>query len=181
MRVLIMNASRSAVVALLPLFFFGIAACAVDPSSSSDAPSFRYVGAGSGCSNFFLYTENSGKTEALVVSGKSDSLALTTTPQTFLIQDRPGALDIHVDFFASGDNSNRYCSDVGGAQSPYAVWKAVRGEVEISVSEVNVPFNMPYRITVRLSNVEFRSPDGARSVVLPSLALENVMVGWLPG
>jgi hypothetical protein len=164
-----------------PLLLLAIAGCSVDPATHSSAPTLQYGRGGSGCSNIFVYAENIARTEVLVIQADRDSLALTTTPRTFTIEQNPAGLDLHIDLFDAPHDGNRYCSDIGTLNRPISQWSATRGRVEISVSTNDPSFNTPYQTTIRLYDVVFTNPQTGSTVTLPSLTLENVTVGWLPG
>ena len=166
----------------LLLLVAGAAGCGVT-GSEERAPELSYKTNGSGCANLMVYVENAARTEVLVVDADRDSLQLTTVPQTFIIEEKAGLLDLYIDLYRQPRNNTEYCSDImmPGANHLQERWRAIAGSVSISISDADLPFNTPYKANVRLSNIIFVDPTGARSVTLGSLAIDSVTVGWLPG
>ncbi len=167
---------------ILFLLLAGMTGCTTT-GAEQRTPTLSYSTTGGGCSNIFVYVENADRTEALVIQVDRESIDISTTPRSFMIEQTRDDLDLHIDLFYVTRSLDEYCSDIGvtGPKNLQARWTAIQGSAEISVSADDVPFNTPYQTTLRLRDVVFVESTSERTVTLDSLTIENVTVGWLPG
>lgn len=148
----------------------------------SQQPTLDFSEKGRGCSSFIVYKYSSDQTVAISVSGSREGLNLSLQEQRFDIANNE-RLSVKIREFADRSN-NFFCDDILGNEPQITrIWNGIDGQAEIVIIEDSVdvqPWQTPYRLTVRLSNVILRN-DAGETLTLETIDFTDVLVGWLPG
>ena len=145
---------------------------AAQNTPSADPIEFTVAANSGGCSNFLVYHYSDDRTFGLLLSGDSAQLSLSTSWQTYAL-DQP-SLSLTLYEFRQPLTSY-FCDDVVEAnEDPLETWDAQEGSVQIKIAG---PGQVPglYSIDVVLENVLV---NGQR---LDRIARSGIEVGWLPG
>jgi len=142
---------------------------------------FKFEEKAAGCSNFYVYKEDTATNRHLLVRGDRAKLGLDLTEKEFSVDAT--SLQIQILQFEH-EIGNYACDDVANDQGVIIdTWKAISGQVFIQITEDSIsvqPWEMTYKMTVKLKDIQLE--NAAKEVAnLPSEIFEEVYVGWLPG
>ena len=160
----------------IPLITLLVLGCRDDNAAQNTPTSnpieFTVAANSGGCSNFQIYHYSDDRTYGLLLLGDSAQLALSTSWQTYAL-DQP-SLNLTLYEFRQPLTSY-FCDDVVEAnEDPIEEWEAQEGSVQLKIAGPG-PVPGLYSIDVVLENVLV---NGQR---LDRIARNGIEVGWLPG
>jgi len=128
---------------------------------------FSFNETAAGCSNFYVYKENEEQRLHLYVQGDRDKLGLDLTEQEFTLPNEH--LTVEVLLF-DGEIGAYACDDVANDQAMViGTWAAISGTASIQITEDSIsvnPWEMTYRMTVKLKEVQLENADNSQAVIL---------------
>lgn len=149
--------------------------------ASSTPPAAAYGGEARGCSNVFVYKGTADGSQFITVQAEREKLGLKLgQKRTIDLATPTDGVTVGVDVYARAPSQERYCTDALSEDLIPTPWRAEAGTLVIELGE-NAEPNGAYRATVRLRDLRLVGPDRGTSVLVPSVELSNVLVGWLPG
>ncbi|MBX3203134.1 MAG: hypothetical protein KF894_33730 [Labilithrix sp.] len=151
-----------------------------------DVPQNVFGGDSSGCSNVIAFRATADGTQYAVVEIDKTRLALRLGEErTVDLGTSPDGVAVFVDVYARApDGGAAYCSDHRTAEPAMTRWSAEAGKLTIALAadpDARDEAAPTYHATLRLETVHFKSPEGGFAVVVPTIVIEDVRVGWLPG
>ncbi|MBX3209491.1 MAG: hypothetical protein KF764_30940 [Labilithrix sp.] len=161
----------------------------LDPASKEapprDVPQNAFAGTSQGCSNLIAFRGTADGTQYAVVELDAAKLALAVgETKTVDLGTDPEGVAVFVDVYARALEGAQYCSDARTEEPASTRWSAEAGKLTIALTADRPAGDAApptYRATLRLETVHFTSPEGGFAVVVPSVLIEDVRVGWLPG
>lgn len=161
---------------LVVLFCVGLLAC----SKESDVNDIFIATDAEGCSDFGVYTFNSGKSVGIGIYGDKDLMELDMTNKSFdLSTVNPDHLSVIIKEFSKG--GGRFsCGNLGGEDSRVVhSWTAESGTVSIQITDtMPIPDDSVfYNVNVTLQNVRFKHDRKNKYLTLEALELTNVTTG----
>jgi hypothetical protein len=150
-----------------------------------EVPQGSFTGARDGCSNLLAYRSSSDGTQFAVVTIDRELLHLELgAARTVDLGTTPAGVSVFVDVFANAvEGQSPYCAHARTEELALTRWTAQAGTLTIELaedSESTDPTRPTYRATLRLEKVHLVGPDGGFAVVVPSVVIDDVRVGWLP-
>jgi hypothetical protein len=151
-----------------------------------EVPQGTFTGVSNGCSNLIAYRGSADRTQYAVVQLDKSKVGVEIgSAKEVDLGDTPEGVDVFVDIYASAlDGETPYCTDYRTETPAMTRWKAQAGKlrIELAPDPTSSDATHPtYRATLRLETVHLVGPDGGFAVVVPSVVIEDVRVGWLPG
>lgn len=135
-----------------------------------------------GCSSFLVYKQDNIQHASISVFGMRDQLNLSTETVTIPLPN--DGLDVQVNEF-DGPIGSYFCDDVLGDEAEIlATHRPISGHAEITITADSIfvsDYSVHYDITVKLTDLEFVTPDSDQVEVIEELLFEEVRVGWFPG
>ncbi|MCW5834942.1 MAG: hypothetical protein KIS78_21250 [Labilithrix sp.] len=159
---------------------------AATEAAPRDVPQNVFEGDSQGCSNVVAFRATSDGTQYAVVQLDERKLALQAgEARTVDLGTSPEGVAVFVDVYARAlEGGAAYCSDDRTEEPPRTRWSAEAGKLTIELAadpDARAATAPTYRATLRLETVHFTSPEGGFAVVVPSIVIAGVRVGWLPG
>jgi hypothetical protein len=135
-----------------------------------------------GCGDVYIGVTNPGATIGLMFNGAPlCQLAYDMGGPQVRVSQLPST-DVELRLVL-GTSLDEGCSDVAPGPQISTQWDAVSGTVTLTVEPTGnmpQPFNLPADATLELTDVTFES-NGLDPVVIDSLIVSDVAVGWFPG
>jgi hypothetical protein len=156
---------------------------ATSASAASRAiPQGAFTGASGGCANVQAYRSSLDGTQFAVVEVERATLGLEPGGTKMVdLGEEPEGVAVFVDVYATAPSHEApYCTDDATSKPAVTRWVAQAGKLTIALTPAD-PANGSYRATVQLEKVHFVGPEGGFAVVVPSVVIEDVRVGWRPG
>ncbi len=170
MKYLILDEMNKFLILVTCIIGFG---CAVNKSTKTMHP---YSGNSAGCGNFIVYKLTDDETE--FVSIKVDISKIDLEKSQVYAIGKAEVVSINRKKYGASIGSS-ICNDVMIDPPKLLLEETANdGLVELTLTEENLvkaKNNQPYRVTVILKNVIFKS------IAVDYLQFDNVYVGWLPG
>lgn len=151
---------------------------------SREVPQSTFTGAGAGCSNVLAYRASADGTQYAIVKVDKNELGLEIgSKRTIDLGKSPTGVEVSVDVYASAPTGEKpYCTDYRTESPTVTRWNAQAGKLTIELTADPTSTDAEhYLATMRLESVHFTGPEGGMAVIVPSVVIENVRVGWLPG
>lgn len=148
-----------------------------------DVPQGAFTGDGEGCSNLLAFRASADETQFAVVQIDRAQLGLSVgQTKTVDLGTTPAGVEVYVDVYAAAIAGTKpYCSAGDGARPAMTRWMAEAGTLTITLGPDPEAGNSTYRATLRLEKVHLVGPDRGFAVVVPSVHMESIRVGWPPG
>lgn len=144
-----------------------------------EIPQNAFTGLGAGCSNLIAYRSSADATQFAVVNVDRALLGLAVgATRTVDLGTEPDGVEVSVDVYGSPvEGAMPYCK--GDGEPPvHTRWLAEAGTMTITLRAE--PDASTYRASIRLERVHFVGPEGGFAVVVPSIVIDDVRVGWSP-
>lgn len=149
-------------------------------------PAVAYGGTASGCGNVFAYRASADGTQFVTVEVQTDALGMKPGDKRVIdLGSAPASVRVAVEVFARAPKEP-YCTDFGSEKVASTTWSAEAGTLAIELgpkaaSSAGSGPSESYRATLRLQNVRLVGPERGTSVIVPTISIDDVLVGWLPG
>jgi len=171
--------TTTSLLLIFTLVFLSCDQSSNENNSTTTPESFVFDNDGSGCSNFLVY-ESNDQFYTIHISGRRDSLGISTVPMVF---DLPNdQLQVVVNQF-DGLIGNYYCDDVVGDEGTILnSYSPISGSAEIVITQDSIFVNdweLIYEISISLDNLIF--DVNGDEVEIKNNTFSNVRVGWFPG
>lgn len=153
----------------------------------SAPPAVAFAGAASGCGNVFAYRASTDGTQFVTVEVDVSALGMKPGDKRVIdLGSAPPSVRVNVDVFARVPKEPKYCSDVVSETVASTTWTAEAGTLAIELGPKTTSGTAAgpgetYRATLRLQSVRFVGPERGTSVIVPTIAIDDVLVGWLAG
>ncbi len=159
----------------IPLITLLILGCrddnTVQNNPSADPIKFTVAANSGGCSNFQIYHYSDDRTFGLLLSGDSAQLALSTSWQTYAVDQSGLSLTLY-EF--RQPLTSYFCDDVVEAnEDPIEEWEAQEGSIQLKITG---PGQMPGRYTIDVVLEDVLVNDQR----LDRITRNGIEVGWLP-
>jgi hypothetical protein len=153
---------------------------------SRDVPQATFTGEGAGCANLVAYRASADHTQYAGVQLDREQVGIAIgSARTIDLGETPLGVEVFVDVYESAVASDTpYCTDHRSEDAATATrWTAQAGKVtiELAADPRSTRESPTYRATLRLETVHFVGPEGGFAVIVPSVVIEDVLVGWSPG
>lgn len=168
---------RTPILFLLPIL--ALAGCVNDPP---DAASF--TGRSGGCGFFHVYRYSSDYMSAVSLEVYDNLLKLPNGDTTFSITPESTTIKLSVEEF-SAPAPTYYCDDVGGDPDVETRWRAISGQLSLSISGKDpsdtLSWSSPYAVSVTMKDVVLENESTHETSQFSEVKIETAAVGWLPG
>jgi len=168
---------RTNILFLLPLFV--LVGCVNDPPNATS-----FTGRSGGCGFFHVYRYSPDYLSAVSLRVMDDSLELPNGDTSIAITSDSKAIRLVVEEF-SAPAPTYYCDDVGGDPDVETRWRAISGQLNITISGKDasdtLSWSQPYSVSVVMNDVVLENESTHETSRLSEVKIENAGVGWLPG
>lgn len=102
------------------------------------------------------------------------------TSRTIDLATAPSSVKVRVEVYA-GVPDLQFCSDFGSSAPPASTtWTAEAGTLELQL-EARKTAGPTYAATIRIKNLRLVGPERGTSAIVPSVEMNDLIVGWLGG
>ncbi len=166
----------------------GTSSGTVGPGPST-APTAAWNGRVSGCGDVFTFRASDDGTQYVTVQIDRAKIGMQRAEKrSFDLAKSPAGIRVGVEIFARAPKDPSYCNDVVTERIASTVWTAEAGTLDVELVENtsgssggSSGTNDTFRATVRLEGLRLVGPERGSSVLVPTVEMRNVVVGWFAG
>lgn len=147
-------------------------------------PSASWNGTSSGCGEIFAFRASTDGTQFITVDIDREVVGMKYGEKRTVDLSRGQAgVRVGVEIFARVPKDQRYCNDAVTDAVASTVWPAEAGSVvvELGTPKDGASGSSTYKATVKIEGLRVVGPDRGTSVVIPSIEIKDVTVGWRAG
>jgi hypothetical protein len=160
------------------------------PSSSSSGstggpaseapPAPTFLGSARGCGDVFAARANADGTQYVTVQVDRNAIGMQPgTSRTIDLATASSSVKVRVEVHATAPGDAQYCNYVGTPPVAGTTWTAEAGTLELRLGTRKAE-GQSYRATIQLTNLRLVGPERGTSAIVPSIEINDVLVGWLP-